>query len=126
MKKKLNIIVLLTLVVLTLFTFGCKKETELGADPSKWNNQESIAGVNKVLEIEAKDYDIDWWVLTKSNKVVYEDYTVTIDGVEVDPSAKIEQGKKAILTFNDINGSEKLNLYIAQEGRTPKKATEKK
>lgn len=125
MKKKLNIIVLLSLIVLTLFTFGCKKDSELGADPSKWNNQESIPGEQKVLEIEAKDYDIDWWVLTKSNKVVYEDYTVTIDGVEVDPSAKIETGKKAILKFNNISGNQKFNLYIAQEDRTPKKATDK-
>ena len=46
MKKKLNIIVLLTLVVLTLFTFGCKKEAELGEleDTAKWNNMQSLGG----------------------------------------------------------------------------------
>lgn len=116
MKKKLNIIVLLTLVVLTLFTFGCKKEAELGEleDTAKWNNMQSLGGGSqKKLVIRADDYDIDWWVLTDMKGIVFEDYTK-------DSSEKgIAKGSEVTLTFN-VDKNTNLLLWIAQDDRVPK------
>lgn len=116
MKKKLNIIVLLTLVVLTLFTFGCKKETELGnlEDTAKWNNMQSLGGASQnTLVIKAEKYDIDWWVLTDMKGIVFEDYTK-------DSSEKgIAKGSEVTLTF-DVDENTNLLLWIAQDDRVPK------
>lgn len=116
MKKKLNIIVLLTLVVLTLFTFGCKKEAELGnlEDTAKWNNMQSLGGASQnTLVIKADDYDIDWWVLTDMKGIVFENYTK-------DSSEKgIAKGSEVTLTF-DVDENTNLLLWIAQDERVPK------
>jgi len=65
MKKKLNIIVLLTLVVLTLFTFGCKKEVEAGADVRAWNisAQDGACG-DQVVTLKVEKGDIPWFCWT--------------------------------------------------------------
>ncbi|MBR4012028.1 MAG: hypothetical protein IKI98_04325, partial [Spirochaetaceae bacterium] len=113
MKKKLNIIVLLTLVVLTLFTFGCTKETELGnlEDTAKWNNMQSLGGESQnKLVIRADKYEIDWWVLTDMKGIVFEDYTK-------DSSEKgIAKGSEVTLTF-DVDENTNLLLWIAQDDR---------
>ena len=120
MKKKLNIIVLLTLVVLTLFTFGCKKEAELGEleDTAKWNNMQSLGGGSQnTLVIRADDYDIDWWVLTDMKGIVFEDYTK-------DSSEEgIAKGNEVTLTFN-VDQNTNLLLWIAQDDRVPKKGSD--
>lgn len=116
MKKKLNIIVLLTLVVLTLFTFGCKKEAELGEleDTAKWNNMQSLGGGSQnKLVIKADDYDIDWWVLTDMKGIVFGDYTK--DSLE----KGIAKGSEVTLTF-DVDQNTNLLLWIAQGKRVPK------
>ena len=113
MKKKLNIIVLLTLVVLTLFTFGCKKEAELGEleDTAKWNNMQSLGGGSQnKLVIKADDYDIDWWVLTDMKGIVFEDY-ISKEG--------ITKGNEVTLSFN-VDKNTNLLLWIAQDDRVPK------
>lgn len=113
MKKKLNIIVLLTLVVLTLFTFGCKKEAELGEleDTAKWNNMQSLGGGSQnKLVIRADDYDIDWWVLTDMKGIVFEDY-ISKEG--------IAKGNEVTLSF-DVDKNTNLLLWIAQDDRVPK------
>lgn len=113
MKKKLNIIVLLTLVVLTLFTFGCKKEAELGEleDTAKWNNMQSLGGGSQnKLVIRADDYDIDWWVLTDMKGIVFEDYI---------SEGGIAKGSEVTLTFN-VDQNTNLLLWIAQDDRVPK------
>lgn len=116
MKKKLNIIVLLSLVVLTLFTFGCKKDAELGEleDTAKWNNMQSLGGGSQnKLVIRADDYDIDWWVLTDMKGIVFEDYTSTSS------EKSIPKGSEVTLTF-DVDKNTNLLLWIAQDGRVPK------
>lgn len=116
MKKKLNIIVLLTLVVLTLFTFGCKKEAELGEleDTAKWNNMQSLGGGSQnKLVIRADDYDIDWWVLTDMKGIVFENYTK--DSLE----EGIAKGSEVTLTFT-VDQNTNLLLWIAQDERVPK------
>lgn len=120
MKKKLNIIVLLTLVVLTLFTFGCKKEAELGEleDTAKWNNMQSLGGGSQnKLVIRADEYEIDWWVLTDMKGIVFEDYTK-------DSSERgIAKGSEVTLTFN-VDKNTNLLLWIAQDDRVPKKGSD--
>lgn len=65
MKKKLNIIVLLSLIVLTLFTFGCKKEVEAGADVRAWNilAQDGACG-DRAVTLEVTKGDITWFCWT--------------------------------------------------------------
>lgn len=116
MKKKLNIIVLLSLIVLTLFTFGCKKEVELGdiEDTAKWNNMQSLGGgVQNQLVIEANDYNIDWWIITDMKGIVFEDYTSTSS------EKSIPKGSEVTLTFN-VKENTNLVLWIAQKDRVPK------
>ena len=116
MKKKLNIIVLLTLVVLTLFTFGCKKEAELGEleDTAKWNNMQSLGGGSQnKLVIRADDYDIDWWVLTDMKGIVFEDFSGAESG------GRISVNSEVTLTF-DVEQNTNLLLWIAQSSRVPK------
>ena len=122
MKKKLNIIVLLTLVVLTLFTFGCKKVDDLGSldDTKKWNNLsviEKSGNTQNLLQIKAEDFDIDWWVITDEKGIVIEDYVITDNKVE--KSAKIAKGETIELKFNFEKNTDVL-LFIGQNGRTPK------
>ena len=58
MKNKLNIFLALALLVLTVFTFGCKAEVDLGGDAKKWNNLQSIGGNSEnLLRIKADGYD---------------------------------------------------------------------
>ena len=122
MKNKLNIILVVALAVLTLFTFGCKVEANLGdlGDTKKWNNLSVInksGNTQNLLQIKASEFPIDWWVITDDKGIVIEDYTITDNKVE--KSGKIEKGETIELKFNFERNTNVL-LFIAQDERTPK------
>lgn len=129
MKNKLNIFLALALLVLTVFTFGCKAEVDLGGDAKKWNNLQSIGGNSQnLLRIKADGYDIDWWVITDENKIVIEDYemkvvsSVTDQTVEnVKETGKILKGTLVELKFN-FEKNTNVILWIGQDARVPKQA----
>lgn len=123
MKKFLGIILL---VALALVTFGCKPEADLGADAKNWNNLQSIGGNSKnLLRIEAKEYDIDWWVITDEKGIVIEDYDIEVLKSKDDAQTEIKQSEKILkdttieLKFN-FEKNTKVVLWIAQDERTPK------
>ena len=129
MKKKLNIIAVLLLVMVTLVTFGCKKPADLGDKVSKWNTSQSIGGNSgNLMWIVADEYDIDWWAITDMNGIVYEDYEVTIKDTSKENPQKtvtkygeIKKGTTVELKFN-LERNTKLVLYIAQDERVPAKS----
>lgn len=130
MKNKLNIFLALALLVLTVFTFGCKPEADLGGDAKKWNNLQSIGGKSQnLLQIKADGYDIDWWVITDEKNIVIEDYDVSVksaveqeDGTKqetIEKSGKIVKGTTVELKFN-FDKNTNVILWIGQDARTPK------
>ena len=123
MKKFLGIILL---VALALVTFGCKPEADLGADAKNWNNLQSIGGNSKnLLRIEAKEYDIDWWVITDEKGIVIEDYDIEVLKSKDDAQTEIKQSEKILkdttieLKFK-FEKNTKVVLWIAQDERVPK------
>ncbi len=123
MKKILGIILL---VALTLVTFGCKPEADLGADARNWNNLQSIGGNSQnLLQIKASEFDIDWWVITDEKGIVIEDYNAYIVEPKaeannpVQQSSPIPQGTTIELKFN-FEKNTKVVLWIAQDERVPK------
>jgi len=127
MKNKLNIFLALALLVLTVFTFGCKPEADLGGDAKKWNNLQSIGGNSQnLLQIKADGYDIDWWAITDENKIVIEDYEMKVVSSKTDQTVEnvIETGKilKGTVVELEFDFEENTNviLWIAQDARTPK------
>ena len=133
MKNKLNIFLALALLVLTVFTFGCKDLGELNPeDAKKWNNLQSISGKSQnLLQIKANDYDIDWWVITNDKGIVIEDYDVSVksaveqeDGTKqetIEKSGKIVKGTTVELKFN-FDKNTNVVLWMAQDDRVPKQA----
>lgn len=127
MKKKLNIIVLLSLIVLTLFTFGCKKEVEAGEDVRAWNilAQDDACG-DRAVTLEVTKGDITWFCWTvhqadggqiqtpgKDYKI-YEYNASDKDnhfGAEITDYNKLEDDKTYIFDFH-VEG--KYDLYIHQ------------
>lgn len=130
MKKKLGIILL---VVLTLVTFGCKVEGDLNLeDTKKWNNLQSIGGESRnLLQIKANDYDIDWWVITDEKGIVIENYEVSVksaveqeDGTKqetIEKYGKILKGTTVELKFEFAKNTNVV-LWMAQDERVPKLA----
>lgn len=125
MKKKLNIIVLLTLVVLTLFTFGCKKEVEAGEEVRGWNiyAQDGACG-DQVVTLKVEKGDITWfcWTLHQADggyiQTAGKDYKiykyVSGDdhfGEEVNNITTLENGNTYIFKFG-VKGN--YDLYIHQ------------
>ena len=130
MKKKLNIIVLLSLIVLTLFTFGCKKEVEHGEDVRAWNilAQDGACG-DRAVTLEVTKGDITWFCWTvhqadggyiqtpgDGSYDIYEwddsDKTDHFDeNKKVNDITTLENGKIYIFDFN-VEGT--YDLYIHQ------------
>lgn len=132
MKNKLNIFLALALLVLTVFTFGCKAEVDLGGDAKKWNNLQSIGGNSQnLLQIKADGHDIDWWVITDEKNIVIEDYDVRVvaskdqeDGTKqttIEKSGKILKGTLVELEFK-FEKNTNVILWIGQDARVPKQA----
>lgn len=131
MKKKLNIIVLLSLIVLTLFTFGCKpQEAPLSMeDVGKWKNLESITGKETVqcINLIADNADIDWWIVTDLDGIVLEsgsDYDFVdnkgkvVEGTEF---ASIQKGDSIWLKFKE---AEDVVVWTHQKSVAPSKDVE--
>lgn len=129
MKNKLNIFLALALLVLTVFTFGCKAEVDLGGDAKKWNNLQSIGGNSQnLLQIKADGYDIDWWAITDEEDIVIEDYEMkvvsSVEGQTVEDvkeTGKILKGTLVELKFN-FEKNTNVVLWIGQDARVPKQA----
>ena len=132
MKNKLNIFLALALLVLTVFTFGCKAEVDLGGDAKKWNNLQSIGGNSQnLLQIKADGHDIDWWVITDEKNIVIEDYDVRVvaskdqeDGTKqttIEKSGKILKGTLVELEFK-FEKNTNVILWIGQDERVPQQA----
>ena len=114
MKKKLNIIVLLSLIVLTLFTFGCKKEVEAGADVRAWNilAQDGACG-DRAVTLEVTKGDITWfcWTVHQADGGQIQTPGKDYDIYEWDDSDKtdhFDENKKV----NDITTLENGKIYI--------------
>ena len=128
MKKKLNIIVLLILVVLTLFTFGCKKEVEAGEEVRGWNiyAQDGACG-DKAVTLKVENGEIPWfcWTVhqadggyiqtTGTDYNIYEysdsDKSDHMEGAPINDIEKLENGKTYVFKFN-VAGV--YDLYIHQ------------
>lgn len=128
MKKKLNIIVLLTLVVLTLFTFGCKKEVEAGEEVRGWNiyAQDGACG-DKVVTLKVENGEIPWFCWTVhqadggyiqtagTDYNIYEysdsDKTDHMEGDPINDIEELENGKTYVFKFNVARV---YDLYIHQ------------
>ena len=124
MKKTLNIIAVLLLVMVTLVTFGCKEMGKIGdLDKVDTWKSESLGGNSAcLLDIKAVDNAIDWWFITDLKGVVFDSYTIQSEEgyAVVEKSAPIEKGSKIRIKFN-IEKNQKLLLWTEQKGRTPKK-----
>lgn len=114
MKKKLNIIVLLSLIVLTLFTFGCKKEVEAGADVRAWNilAQDGACG-DRAVTLEVTKGNITWfcWTVHQADGGQIQTPGKDYDIYEWDDSDKtdhFDESKKV----NDITTLENDKIYI--------------
>lgn len=114
MKKKLNIIVLLSLIVLTLFTFGCKKEVEAGEDVSAWNilAQDGACG-DRAVTLKVTKGDITWfcWTVHQADGGYIQTPGNDYDIYEWDDNDKtdhFDETKKV----NDITTLENGKIYI--------------
>lgn len=114
MKKKLNIIVLLTLVVLTLFTFGCKKEVEAGADVRAWNIsvQDGACG-GQVVTLKVEKGDIPWFCWTVHQA---DGGYIQTAGTDYDIYKYVSDGDHFGDKVNDITTLENENTYIFKFG----------
>lgn len=111
---KRAILVLLALAcVLTLV--GCPKDVELGAKVGEWKGAAKYAGKpGNTLEIKADNEDIDWWVLTDMDGVVYQPSASTFTVQTGTYKGVITKGTSASVKFHNDSTRNKFVLYIHQ------------
>ena len=122
MKKRFSTIILLLALVLTMSVLGCKGIDDLGGDAGKWQDLNPLndKGLVRCIQLHADNEQIDWWVVTDSNKILLEPnkdyYYVNSNGKPFSDGIKegepIPKGESVYLQFEK---AEDVIVWIHQE-----------
>ena len=122
MKKRFSTIILLLALVLTMSVLGCKGIDDLGGDAGKWQDLNPLndKGLVQCIQLHADNEQIDWWVVTDSNKILLEPNTdyeyVDSNGKPLNNGIKegelIPKGESVYLKFKK---AEDVIVWIHQE-----------
>ena len=122
MKKRFSTIILLLALVLTMSVLGCKGIDDLGGDAGKWQDLNPLndEGLVQCIQLHADNEQIDWWVVTDSNKILLEPNTdykyVDSNGMSLNNGIKegelIPKGESVYLKFKK---AEDVIVWIHQE-----------